>query len=172
MQEEMLEHRLKMLENAVTSLNTLWKMSVIMQGPTFTDAAMKNLDNLLSDESNNPVVQDAKNDLEKATEMWKSQTEGGSFGLEEMENRLEVVQARQVTLEFITFLNLLQQGPRSLNAMLHGIENRSMREGEDVSETFKESSDRVFDYFKKEIRTALRAYLEVEDEEEEEVARA
>ena len=171
MQEEMLEHRLKMLENAVMSLNTLWKMSIILQGPTFTESVIKDLANALAADSSNPIIRDAKNGLENAMKVWKGES-GGSFGLEEMENRLEVLQARQVTLEFITFLNLLQQGPRSMNAMLHGIENRNTREGEDVSETFKEASDRVFDYFKKEISTALRAYLEVENEEEKEVARA
>ena len=159
-----MEDRIALLEKSIMSLNTLWKMSVIMQGPTFTDAAIKNLEAALSVEPNDLVAQDAKNDLEKAAELWKAER-GGEFGLEHFVKKIEVIEARQAALQFISFLNILQQGPHSMSAMLHGIESRNMREGDEFSETFKESSGQVFSYFKKQIEAALEVYSAHEDEE-------
>ena len=158
MNAEELESRLMMLENSVLSLNTLWKISVLLQGPTFTDIVIKNLDNMLSDSPGNAVVQDARNDLAKSAELWEKEVEG-PFGLERIEKEVEAIQAGQIALQFITFLNTLQHGPPGMAAMLQTLENRKMRDNARVSEAFQVATNRVFEYFKSEIESALKAYV-------------
>ena len=164
-EQKRIEDRLKMLENSVLSLNTLWKMAVLLQGPTFTSVVVKNLDNMLSDSPKDAVIQDARNDLAKSAELWGEEAEG-PFGLERLEMEVEAIQARQIALQFITFLNTLQHGPPGMAAMLQALENRKMRDDTRVSEAFQVATSRVFEYFRSEIESALKAYVKQTVDEE------
>ena len=130
-----LERQVALLENYTLSLNNLWKITVILQGPTFTDVVIKNLDNMLSDSPKDAVVQDARDALAESVKLWTMETEG-PFGFERLEMEVETIQARQVALQFITLLNTLQHGPPGMAAMLQILENRKMRDDASVSEAF------------------------------------
>lgn len=172
---DVLERQVALLENHTLSLNNLCKLIVIMQGPTFTDTAIKNLEIILSSNPNDPVMQDAKSDLEESKRTWEKEA-GGLFGLEALMNKLEGLEARQSALQFIMLLNTLQHGPTGMNAMLQALENRKVRDEANVSEAFQVATDRVFEYFKSEIGSALMAFVrqsvkENQGREEEEVSR-
>ena len=163
--EELLENRLKLLENSVLSLNNLWKMSIVMQGPSFADAAIKNLDAVLSDNPNDPVAQSARDDLEKATEVWKEQTGEEGFGLERLENHIEALRAGQLALQFVVLLALLPHGSPAMARIAKALEHPKLRGEGEVSEAFKNSSEQVFSYFKKEIDHAVKMLHQQQEEE-------
>ena len=161
-ESKILENRLTLLENSVMSLNTLWKMSVLMQGPSFTDGAIMNLETALSDNPDDPVVQDAIEDLKQAVQKWKNQT-GGSFGVEDTQKKyLDGLFGRITAIQFVLFLNILQNGLQNgvqgLNVMFDGISNRRMQKNADVSEAFRSGSQMSFDYFLMEIKKAIEHY--------------
>ena len=163
---DQLERQVGLLENYTLSLNNLWKMSIIIQGPTFTDAVIKNLENLLSSEPNDPVVQDAKNDLEKAAEMWKSQTEEGSFGLEALREELEASKARLMTMEFLFHISIAQQGPGAIQTILKNIEDAYIEAESPSNQDFVRHAKMRLEEFRRELRAALEAWARQSQAEE------
>ena len=164
-ESKILENRLALLENTVMSLNTLWKMAIIVQGPKFTESLIANLANALLSNPSDPVFRDAKDGLENAMKAWQDHT-GGTFGWEHLEDRIEVLQARYQLLDSVLFLHLLQQGPHSLRPILQALKNKKGMQAEGLSKTFVDESDRFLDEYRDRLEKVLKMFSELDEKEE------
>lgn len=155
MQDTELESRLKILENNVMSLNTLWKMAVIVQGPRFTDTLIADLANAIMSEPSNPVFRDAKEGLENAMKAWSDQT-GENFGFEDERTRQK---ARILTLEFLFGLSLIQQGPNAIRAFLKNTESAYIKSSSpEEDEVFLEEAHDTLNSIRNDLMDGLKQW--------------